>query len=320
MEATQTKPAAQKPKWTLADVSSGRKQQPYRIMLAGTEGVGKSTFAAGAPKPIFLGAEDGAGHLDIERLPQPKTWADAFHAVDLLATETHDFKTMVVDTVDWLEPLVWNAICIRDKKLNADGEPDVEVYGFGKGYSAALDEWRKYLVQLERLRAKGMHVVLLAHTHLRTFKNPVGDDFDRYELKLNLKAGGLLKEWCDAVLFANYETFAVKKDANSKFEKAKGVSSGARYIYTERTAGYDAKNRFALPSQLPLSWEAFETAVKLGQPEDPAVLLVAINAGAAVLPKEEQEKITSAISRAAGNAVKLSQLLNYVVAKGAKNV
>lgn len=300
-----------KPSFTLKDVSSGRKQQPFRLMLAGVEGIGKSTFGADAPKPIFLGAEDGADHLDVQRLPQPRTWADVFHSVDLLNREQHDFRTLVIDTVDWLEPLCWGHVCRRDKKLNKDGEPDIEEYGFGKGFSAALDEWRKLLRQLEALRAKGMHVIMLAHTQLRTFKNPLGDDFDRYELKLNLKAGGLLKEWVDAVLFANFETFAVKKDATSKFEKAKGVSNGSRYIYTERTAGYDAKNRYGLPGQLPLSWAAFEAAAIAGQPADPVVILAEIHARSALLSGAEQEKIKAAIDRAAGNATKLSQLLNY---------
>ncbi len=158
-----------------------------------------------------------------------------------------------------------------------------------------------------------MHVVLLAHTHLKTFKNPLGEDFDRYELKLNLKAGGLLKEWVDALLFANHETFAVKKDQTSKFEKAKGVSSGARYIYTERTAGYDAKNRYALPAQMALSWAEFEAAARKGA--DPAALLEAINAGLPLLDAADQAKVTSKIPLAGSDTTRLAQILNYVAVK-----
>lgn len=307
-------PPAPKP-WTLADVTSGRRQQPFRVMLAGVEGIGKSTFGANAPKPIFLGAEDGADHLDVPRLPQPKTWADAFRAVQLLHGEKHDYQTLVVDTVDWLEPLCWTAICIRDKKLNDSGDPDIESYGFGKGYNAALDEWRKLLRALESLRKIGMNTVLLAHTQLKTFKNPLGEDYDRYELKLHLKAGGLLKEWVDAVLFANYETFAVKKDAASKFEKAKGISSGARYIYTERTAGYDAKNRYGLPPQLALSWSEFEAAARRGQVADPKVLLAEIVEKAALLQAADQEAVKASLARVGMDAAKLSQVLNYVNTK-----
>ncbi len=305
MTAPTTAPAPTPPKpFTLADVTSGKRQQAYRLLLSGVEGIGKSTFGADAPSPIFLGAEDGTDHLDVKRLPAPRSWADVFRSVALLQAEKHDFKTLVVDTVDWLEPLCWDSVCARDKKK------DIEDYGFGKGYTAALDEWRKLLRALEGLRAKGMHVVLLAHTHLKTFKNPLGDDFDRYELKLNLKAGGLLKEWCDAVLFANYETFTVKSQGA---QKAKGVSSGARYVYTERTAAYDAKNRYGLPAQLALSWAEFDAAARGGA--DPKTLLEAIHAGLPLLSEADRSKVLSKIPIANGDATRLSQILNFVAAK-----
>lgn len=301
---TQAPPATPPRQFTLADVSSGKRQQAFRLMLSGTEGIGKSTFGAGAPSPLFLGAEDGTDHLDVKRLPTPQTWADVFRSVNLLHAEKHDFKTLVVDTVDWLEPLCWDYVCARDKKK------DIEDYGFGKGYLAALDEWRKLLRAFESLRAKGMHVILLAHTHLKTFKNPLGDDFDRYELKLNLKAGGLLKEWCDAVLFANYETFAVKAQGA---QKAKGVSSGARYIYTERTAAYDAKNRYGLPPTMALSWTEFETLARSGGSAE--ALLASIKEALPKLDRAEQDIVAAAITRAGLDTTKLSQLLNYVVVK-----
>ncbi len=307
--AKQTAPPQdeQRPKFTLNDVTRGRKQQPFRVTLFGPEGIGKTTFGAGAPNPIFLGAEDGSGQLDVARLPQPKTWGDVEHALHLLASEAHAYKTLVVDTLDWLEPLNWAFICERDRKS------DIEDYGYGKGYQAALDEWRRFLAALERLRAKQMHVVLLAHAWLKAFKNPEGPDFDRYELKLNLKAGGLLKEWSDAVLFANYETYAVKEDATKEAKKTRvrGVSTGARLLFAERTAAYDAKNRYGLPASMPLSWESFETAAVAGQPADPKVLTEEIQRKAADLGAEEKKKVLAAIGRANGDAVKLSQLNNY---------
>jgi len=97
-----------------------------------------------------------------------------------------------------------------------------------------------------------MHVVLLAHGWIKGFKNPDGEDYDRYELKLHPKAGGLLKEWCDAVLFANYETLTHETNGRNK-----GVSTGARVLHTQRRAAWDAKNRYDLPHTIPLSWEAF---------------------------------------------------------------
>lgn len=294
------KPTPQPSRMTLAGIIKGKQQAAWRILLYGVEGIGKSTLAAATPAPIFLGAEDGTAHLDIERLPAPEGWADVKAAVELLTREPHQYKTLVVDTVDWAEPMLWAFICARDKMK------DIEEYGFGKGYTAALDEWRVLLASLERLReARKMNVLFLGHCHAKTFKNPLGDDFDRYELKLHLKAGGLLKEWCDAVLFANHETFA-KTDARTK--KVKGVSTGARWLYTERTAGYDAKNRFGFPEMLPLSWPDIEAAMA-GPVADPA-LLEEIRRKALELGMAE--KVEAGIGRAGADTAKLHILNSWL--------
>ncbi len=292
-----------RPTWSLADVSKGRRDDPYRLLVAGTEGIGKTTFAAGAPKPIFLESEDGSGRLNVARFPPVERWADIAHAIDLLVKETHDYQTLVIDTVDWLEPKLWAFMCGRDQKK------DIEAYGYSKGYTHALTEWRGFIRLLEKLRPKRMHVVMLAHSHVKTFKNPQGADYDRYQLSLHEKAGGALKQWCDAVLFANYETYSVKQDEDDR--KGKGVSTGARFLHTERTAAYDAKNRYGLPPQLALNWDEFETLAKAGNPEDPAVLTAQIERQAALLEAPEQEKVKAALGRAGNDATKLSQLLHY---------
>jgi hypothetical protein len=300
-------PSSQPSRMTLANVTKGKLVTPMRVLLYGVEGVGKSTFAASAPEPIFLGTEDGTAHLDVARLPFPHDWAEILAAVNMLRTESHQFKTLVIDTLDWVEPVLWAHICKRD------GMPNIEAYGYGKGYSAALDEWRLLLSALERMRnEKKINVIMLAHSWIKPFKNPEGDDFDRYELKLNTKAGGLLKEWSDAVLFANYETFA-KKDAKTK--RIKGVSTGARLIYTTRTASYDAKNRYDLPETMPLSWEDFWAGVQNQKPADPDALLAEIRRKSAQLGKETAERVEGFILTAKGNPAQLAKVNSWVNAK-----
>jgi hypothetical protein len=289
---------------TLASIKRGKSTAPWRMLLYGVEGVGKTTLAAGTPAPIFLGAEDGSGHLDVARFPTPETWGDLRAAVNLLAREKHDYRTLVIDTVDWVEPLLWAAICARD------GQPNVEAYGYGKGYQVALDEWRSWLADLERMRTVGVNVMMLGHCALRPFKNPEGDDYDRYELKLNAKAGGLLKEWCDAVCFANYETYT-KTEQRTK--RVKGVSTGARWLYTARTAAYDAKNRFGFPDMLPLSWPDVEAA--MAPSTDNTALVEEIRRKAGELEKVDGERALLAIERAGGDKSKLEQLNTWVNSK-----
>lgn len=304
----QQKPAPTPPRMTLGAIAKGKRQEPISVLLYGVEGIGKSTFGADAPRPIFIDGERGTDELDVARFPTPETWQDVRDAIRTLTADAHEFETLVIDTLDWLEPLLWRFICQRD------GKKDVEDYGYGKGYVAALDEWRIFLAALERLRqAKRMHVVLLAHSWIKPFKNPEGDDFDRYEMKLHAKAAGLLKEWPKAVLFANYETIAAK---DTKTKRVRGVSTGARFVYTQRTAAYDAKNRYGLPESLPLSWASFYEAAVAGL--DPAALKAKAAEAAKALPADAQEKVAAALARAGDDTGKLSQLINWIATQTAQ--
>jgi hypothetical protein len=290
----------------LGAIVKGRLVRPMRVLTYGVEGIGKSTFAANAPSPIFLAAEDGTAQLDVARFPEPKTWREVFDALDELTDTEHDFKTLVVDTLDWLEPLCWQAVCERSKWRS------IEDGGYGKGYVAALDEWRVLLARLERLRERrAMHVIFLAHSWVKTFKSPDTDDFDRYELKVHAKAGGLLKEWADAVLFARYETFS---HVDEKTKRAKGVSTGARVIHTQRTAAWDAKNRYDLPESIPLDWQAFVEAVERKAPADPARLMKRIEALLASADDAVTERVRTAVAKAQGNAAQLARIADHLAA------
>lgn len=298
-------------KMSISNISSGRKAGPVRVVLYGVEGIGKSTFGSHAPSPVFIGAEDGTDHLNVQRFPSPETWPDIIEAIRTLSTETHDFKTLVVDSLDWAEPLLWDHICKRDNKK------DIESYGYGKGYKTALMEWRVFLASLDRLRrAKQMNVILIAHSWIKTFKNPLGDDYDRHEMKIDARAAPLIREWATDVLFTNYETFAVSEGNSAR---AKGVSTGKRLIYTQQNSAYDAKNHHDLPVSIPLSWKTYEEYVKeyfksaKDWTDELSGKLKKLNA-------EDQKTASEAIARASGDVSKLAQLNQWVEARQPKEV
>jgi hypothetical protein len=256
-----TAPPPQQRRVSLQKVTSGKFEVPDRILLYGVEGIGKSTWAVGdkelaqkgAPDPYVIGVEDGTAHLDCKRANRPDggwRWQDVLDTIDLLRQEKHDFKSVVLDTLDETESLIWRHVCERDNYDN------IEAYGYGKGFNVALTEWRLLKSALEQLqREKQMNVILIAHSQIRTFKNPEAEDFDRYELKLHGKAAGALKDWCECVFFAQYETLTARAKANAP---VKGVSTGNRIMRTTRTAAWDAKNRYRLTETLPLKFAEYE--------------------------------------------------------------
>jgi len=294
---------------SLKKVVKGRLAQPLRVILYGPPGIGKSTFAAGAPAPIFLGAEKGTAQLEVDRFTQPEKWEDVLAATTELGTADHSYKTIVLDTLDWIEPLIHTQELneVNKTKHTAD---DIDDIGYGRGYNLALVQWRKLVSYLERLsEIRAMNIILLAHSQIKSFKNPEGDDFDRYEMKLHHKAGGLLQEWADEVFFASYETYAHEKKG-----RVRGISSGARIIHTTRTAAYDAKNRHDLPSELPLSWDDYATAIASGSPANSEDIKKAISELLEDCSEELTGRVNRAVNNAGDNAAKLTQILDHLKA------
>ena len=190
----------------LEKIKKGNMDTPLRMLLYGVEGIGKSTFAAASERPIFACAEDGLGPAltDVERV-NIAAFPELLELIRDLRTAKHEYKTLVIDTADWLEAMIYAYICQRDSKSG------IEDYGYGKGYMAAQQELRLLLSQLDLLRTeRGMHLILLAHALIKPYQNPVGDNYDRFIMKGNEKITGLLREWADVVLFARYEVFVTK--------------------------------------------------------------------------------------------------------------
>jgi len=313
---TVTKPV-QKKRVSLANLRKGKLREPVRAIIYGTEGVGKSTFASCAPNPIFICAESGTHHLDVDRftLPEDLCWQDVLDAVDVLITDKeHIYQTLVIDTLDWLEPIVWDNVIANGTDGKGGKPKSIEDVGggYGKGYQAAVEQWRVLISKLERLQTtRRMHVVLVAHAHIKVFSNPEGENFDRYEMKMNQKAAGKFKEWVDDVLFATYdESFVLRKGE----KKAKGTDAkGARIIRTERRAAFDAKTRHSLPFRIPMNWDEYFEARGAGRSEELDRMIADARGLAATLGLEE--RVEQAIKKVGNDAVKMLQVLDWLQVK-----
>ena len=242
----------------IGSITKGREQQPPRIMIYGSEGVGKSTFASLAPNPVFVQTEDGLSEIDTSKFPLARTFDDVVMQLQAVRDEQHEYGTLVIDSVDWLERLVWDRVC-ADYGVKSIEKADG---GYGKGYVHALTYWRQIVSILNDIRSKrGMAVILIAHAAVERFEDPEHAAYDRYTPRIHKKACSLICEWVDAVLFASRR---LRVDSTTGKAAPVGADGGERILRTNGSPACIAKNRFGLPTELPLSWSAFVEALKGG--------------------------------------------------------
>lgn len=240
------------------NLSSLTKNAPKapRIIIHGDPGIGKTTFATCAPAPVVIQTEDGLGNIDATTFPLAQSFDDVMSALSALYTEQHDFQTLVVDSLDWLEPLIWQQVC-RDH-----GKKSIEEFGYGKGYVEALSIWRQFFDGITALRdEKRMTVVMTAHSEQKRVEDPMLPAFDTHDLKLHKRAAALAEEFADVILFAAVQTNTITEESGFNNKRTRAVTTGARIIHTVGQPAFLAKNRYSLPTPLPLEWPAFADAM-----------------------------------------------------------
>jgi hypothetical protein len=252
----------------LNGIQKGRVRLPRRVLLYGLHGVGKSTFGATALNPIFIATEDGLGDIDCERFPLATEYPAAIEALSALYIEKHKYQTVVIDSLDWLERLIWADVCAKR------GVESIEDIGYAKGYVFALTQWREVLSGLDALRnERGMQVILIAHATIEKFANPETDTYDRYVPRLQKLASALIQEWADEVLFATYKVHTKTTDEGFDRKRTQGIGTGERVIRTTERPAHLAKNRLNLPDEFPLDYRLYAAFVRgedpLGATESP---------------------------------------------------
>jgi len=232
---------------SLKDLQKGTSGKPPRLLVYGVSGIGKTTFCSDAPNPIFIQTEDGLGMIDCNAFPLATSYADVRDAIGSLINDEHDYKTLVVDSLDWLEPLIQREVCVQQ------GVDSIESIPYGKGFIMAMDIWRDYLTGLNTLRdTRGMMIIQTAHSDIKRFESPDIDSYDRYVIKLHAKAAAVVQEHSDCVFFTNYKTHVVQEDVGFNQKRNRAIGSGARMLFTQEKPSFSAKNRYALAAEIPL--------------------------------------------------------------------
>lgn len=230
-------------------IEKGIKPGPAKVVIYGPEGIGKTTFAAKFPKPLFLDLDNGSRRLDVDRVAGLDSFAMVKSTLAELSKDTMGYQTVVIDTADKLEALIVEGII--NTVPRGDGRPvqGLEDYGYGKGYTYVAEWLGKFLDRLTIFQAKTcMNIVLVSHAWQRKVESPgETNSYDHYELKLGKKAAPLLREWPDFLLFLNYDISIMKTPDGKNV-----ATGGQRCIYTSHTPYYDAKARAELPERIRL--------------------------------------------------------------------
>lgn len=223
-------------------ITKGKQQRAQRVVLYGVESVGKSTFAAQFPNPLFLDIEQGTSHLNVDRC-DIGSWKQLTDS--LAESKETDYQTIVIDSADWAERL-----CVEDL-LATSKKTSIEDFGFGKGWVMVAERMSRMLASIDTLIDAGKNVVLIAHSKIVRFEAPDAlAAYDRYELKLSKQSSPLLKEFADELWFLRFKT----KVSTSETGKGKGIGGKERILLTTHSAAYDAKTRSGLAEELPLEW------------------------------------------------------------------
>lgn len=243
------------------NITSGIQARAQRVVIYGTEGIGKSTLASQFPKPLFIDTEGSTSNMDVKRLDKPTSWTMLMNQIAFVKANPDKFKTLVIDTIDWAESLAIESVCAQH------GKRGIEDFGYGNGYTYVREEFGRLLNKLQELVDIGINVVLTAHSQLRKFEQPDEEGaYDRYELKLGKKTSSqtapVVKEWCDLLLFCNYKTMVMTSET-----KKKKATGGKRVMYTTHHPAWDAKNRFGLPDELPMEYAAIAHIFESSQPK-----------------------------------------------------
>ena len=280
----------------------GKLKEPIRAVVYGKDGTGKTDFASQSPGSIWICTEQGTSQYDVNRFPEPKTMADVRDMITYLNQGNHNHRTLVIDSIDWLEPLIHKEVEVEQCK-------DISKIGFNKGYESALIKTRDFINSLP----KNMNILAISHSRIKTFNDPgMGSGYDRYQLSQRDDTANVWRQWASEVLFLDYEVY--KGDSADKF----AVGEGKRVMYTEERPSHQAKNRHNLPFRMSVDkgkgWKTLMDAIDAGG-ASPEVLIEEIAELLPVVTDAAKRKATEEYVKAqSNNLVALTELKNKLVA------
>jgi hypothetical protein len=237
--------------------ATGQEEGHY-VNVAGPPKYGKSTFAAGAPRPVFVLTDLGGMKSLPRSIPRrtPTSWPEVILALEVLRDKPHTFETVVLDTVYKVEALAIKWLCAREGK----GALKLLGGGYGAGYDMLCSEINRVVDIFFTLNARGIHTIAIHQTEDKTVKAADLDDYERTALALQKKTALIWTASADVNMFVQPEIkerdrIDVGKD---KEDRVKVDFTGRAICHVRSAPGIEAGNRLFLDSPMPYSWAALD--------------------------------------------------------------
>lgn len=219
------------------------------LLIYGTAGMGKTSLALEAPDPVYIQISPERPPVGVETVGfgELTSWEELLQALESLNSDENQFRTLIIDSLDALEPLIWRDVCVSNQWTS------IETPGYGKGYIIADAHWQQLIEMCDYLRrTRGMTIIWLALATAKDHEEPGSQPYKRYDLKLHKRAEGLVTQAADGVFFVN--TKVVIKEAEAGFGKKAihAEGGGSRWLFSDGRPAFVAKNRFGMPDAIML--------------------------------------------------------------------
>lgn len=240
-------------------------KRPFKALFYGTPKIGKTTLASKAPNPVLICCEDGAREVEVdawefsEGRVVPDSLEEFRTALKEIAADPQGHQTLVCDGIDAIERLCQKYMCAKNPKWGGNWQHE----GYGRPEALLLSVWREVVLDLERVLAAGLNVILIGHSRVEKFSSPDTPTIDRYQISVTShKQGdvaGFLSGWVDVLGFCKFEPMLIEEG-----KRTRGVGiQGARLMYLQRTDSFDAGCRYKnAPAVIPLSWSELEKVMQ----------------------------------------------------------
>lgn len=264
----------------LDHVNSSSVRTGVRIVISGLEGVGKTTLACNAPRPLLVPLEAGYGGVMVQKTPKLESNVFVMQLMDEIiascAAGKFVYQSLIFDSATALETLIHEEVLQRDPAYAPGNKKtvtmDSALGGYGKAYQYSNELFQNFLKKCDILSQQYcINIVLTCHVFAAKVLDPMNGEYDSWDLLLhspkNQKTYGkreIITQWADIIGFL-YEPMYI---AESK-TLAKGISANkGRILAVARTPSYVAKNRYNVNAEIAIpaekGWNYLADAVHKG--------------------------------------------------------